>query len=373
MKSPLANWLGRPIVDAEDQHDLERRAAIHEFGSKMPRHEAEARAYEDYVRDRRLDAAAHHLAGVKAAQASGNMDEARKHGVLYELHMKALDLNPHGPVPPEVSSKLNGKDAPQIYRFKAHKGDHFALQDREGEKAEEVKKSELGRELLKKVADDRPSIDVMSKAQKQSAETDPWHMPRDREEAKRAAGNPHLVERGQQVTLRRQYRTGTWDWRESPGTVENVHYDRRGNVFGVTARNEETGKSHFVARVQYGKGVPRWQSMIFHGGSPAERESRALQYVESARREKSLPLNLVRPAYEYSDDYVELAHRPFNVAQLGKSETDPELARETCDYTAWTTKERCKNPRSRKVGDRYLCHHHSDPAAKDEHKAEKQK
>lgn len=210
MKSPTSSWLGRPLADAEDVHDLETRAAIGEFHGKLPRHEAESKAYEEYVKDKRLEACAHHLAGVKAAHGAGDMDQARRHGMMYDLHMKALDLNPHEGVPPEVTARLNAEGRDPIYRFKAHRGDVFALQDHEAAKSDEVKKSEDGVRLLKKVADDRPGLEVLRKA-------------------------------------------------------------------------------------------------------------------------------------------------------------DPELAKESCDYTAKSTKERCKNPRSRLVGNRYLCHWHSDPAAKSDH------
>lgn len=139
---PSPQWLGRPINKDDDTHDLETRAAIHEFSDKLPRHEAEGKAYESYVRDSRLQAAAHHLSGMKAAQGAGQMDEARKHGALYETHLKALGLNPVGPVPHEVQSKVGAPDSEQLYRFKGHGGDRFAIQDHKeaAEKAPEGEK-----------------------------------------------------------------------------------------------------------------------------------------------------------------------------------------------------------------------------------------
>lgn len=124
-----SQWMGRPIIDPEHAHDLETRAAIHEFHNKLPRHKAEERAHLEYVRDQRLTAAAHHLNGMKAAQAVGDMESARQHGMMYELHTKALGLDPLQPPSAEITSKLRGEVAPKVYRFKAHKGDLYALPD----------------------------------------------------------------------------------------------------------------------------------------------------------------------------------------------------------------------------------------------------
>lgn len=128
-KAAPAQWLGRTIADQADVPELEHRAAALEFGKKMARPAAEAAAHDDYQKDRRLRAAAHHLQGVKASQGAGQMDEARKHGIMYELHMKKLGFDPHGPVPPEVTAKLGAPDRKSLYRFKAHPSDVFALEE----------------------------------------------------------------------------------------------------------------------------------------------------------------------------------------------------------------------------------------------------
>lgn len=125
-----AQWLGRPILDAAHGNDLEQRAAIHEFGpNRLPRHAAEEQAHKEYVREQRLTAAAHHLNGMKAAQAVGDMESARQHGMMYELHTKACGLDPMAPPSHEVTSKLRGETPPKVYRFKAHNGDLYALHD----------------------------------------------------------------------------------------------------------------------------------------------------------------------------------------------------------------------------------------------------
>ncbi len=135
-------WMGRPISKDEDVHDLETRAAIHEFGDKLPRQEAEEKAYGNYLRDRRLEGAAHHLAGMKAAQGAGQMDEARRHGDFYSLHLKALGLNPVGPVPPEVQAKLSQPNAEKLYRFRGHNADQFAVGESEPPKEQGLEKAE---------------------------------------------------------------------------------------------------------------------------------------------------------------------------------------------------------------------------------------
>jgi hypothetical protein len=118
-------WLGRPILDEDHVQDLETNAAINEFHRKMPRAQAEQRAYEDYVQEQRARAAAYHLAGMKAAMAAGNREDARKHWALYDLHLKALGKESVGAVPPEVQKWM--EDQKPVYRFKAHKGDMYVL------------------------------------------------------------------------------------------------------------------------------------------------------------------------------------------------------------------------------------------------------
>jgi len=122
-------WLGRPIISPEHSQGLELSAAANEFDKGMSRHDAEEKAHNDYVRDQRLRAAAHHLSGIKAAQGSGDFAEAGKHGAMYELHLKALGLDPMGPVPDEVQAKLGEPDRKKIYGFKPHAGDLFAISE----------------------------------------------------------------------------------------------------------------------------------------------------------------------------------------------------------------------------------------------------
>lgn len=145
VKEGAPSWLGRPVLDPSHHGDLEQRAAINEFQHKMPRAQAEAKAHEEYVKDHRQRAAAHHLQGMRAAGALGNKDDAHKHWLLYDMHMKALGLESVGPVPPEVQKHTEAQGQKPLYRFKAHKGDVYALQDHKKSQEQEVQKSELSK------------------------------------------------------------------------------------------------------------------------------------------------------------------------------------------------------------------------------------
>lgn len=130
-KTP-ALWLGRfPMVDPEHEKDLEQRAAIHEFGGKMPRHIAEQQAHDDYRHDQLVEAAAHHLVGLRAAHAAGATDHAVKHGAMYVMALRALGHDNTIDPPEEVHSKAKHTPA-EVYRFRAHDGDAFSIRTHEG-------------------------------------------------------------------------------------------------------------------------------------------------------------------------------------------------------------------------------------------------
>jgi hypothetical protein len=120
-------WQGKyAIVDADHVHNLETMAAINEFAHKMPRHEAEEAAHKQYMREQLIEAAAHHLSGIKAAQGAGDTESIKKHGLMYQLAMKGLGHDPMGEPPSEVTEHM--KHQPQnVYKFKAHPADAFAM------------------------------------------------------------------------------------------------------------------------------------------------------------------------------------------------------------------------------------------------------
>jgi hypothetical protein len=128
-------WLNKfPVVDADHVAGLEQDAAIHEFGHKMPRHEAEARAHAEYRTAQLEEAAAHHLVGLTAAHAAGASEDAKKHAAVYGVALKALGHDDVMNPPPGVASKAKHTPAP-VYKFKAHKGDAFALPETKDEPA----------------------------------------------------------------------------------------------------------------------------------------------------------------------------------------------------------------------------------------------
>lgn len=120
-------WQGKyPIVDADHVHGLETAAAINEFSHKMPRHEAEEKAHGQYIREQLVGAAAHHLAGIRAAQGAGDVESVKKHGLMYQLAMRSLGHNPMEEPPAEVLNHKN-HELQNVYRFKAHPADAFAM------------------------------------------------------------------------------------------------------------------------------------------------------------------------------------------------------------------------------------------------------
>jgi hypothetical protein len=128
-------WQGKyPVLDTTDisgarphEDDLEMRAAINEHHHKLPRHEAEAKAYADYRREQVVTAAAHHYVGIKASAAAGNKEAARKHGLMYLFALKQLGHNDPVRPPEEVMEKIKNTPSDEIGRFKAHKGDVFTV------------------------------------------------------------------------------------------------------------------------------------------------------------------------------------------------------------------------------------------------------
>jgi hypothetical protein len=118
----------RYVLSDQDVPELEREAAVNEFIQKRPREEAESAAYTSYRRKHHIQAAAHHLAMMKAAAASGSHKEAKKHSLVYGLHLQELGLDPNDHnVPQEIQDIMSDPKANPGLRFQAHKGDAFLL------------------------------------------------------------------------------------------------------------------------------------------------------------------------------------------------------------------------------------------------------
>jgi hypothetical protein len=123
-------WKDKPISDPSHIHDLEQRAALHEFEHKLPKEAAEAKAHEEYKRLQHVKAAASHFAGMKAAKATGDQEEVRKHHAMYVMHLQHLGHDPMDAVPKEVEHHMGEfKDKP-FYRFQPHNADGFLFQDK---------------------------------------------------------------------------------------------------------------------------------------------------------------------------------------------------------------------------------------------------
>ncbi len=133
--SQMPMWQGKyPILDTSDaastrpqEDDLEMRAAINEHHHKMPRHVAEEKAYADYRREQIVNTAAHHYNGMKASAAVGQMDHAKKHGVMYLLALKQLGHKDPVRPPEEVLERAKNTPSESIGRFKAHKADVYTM------------------------------------------------------------------------------------------------------------------------------------------------------------------------------------------------------------------------------------------------------
>lgn len=122
-----SNWLGRHTLSDEHGKELEQKAAHHEFGGKLPRDEAEQKAYDDYKRNHHLEGAAHHLHGLRNAANLGERGDGAKHSAMLKMHLKALGFNPHDVPPPEVLEKMSDKPWTGFTNhpadeFVAHKG-----------------------------------------------------------------------------------------------------------------------------------------------------------------------------------------------------------------------------------------------------------
>lgn len=120
-------WRGRKILNQDHIPDLEHGSALYEFEQGFPRSDAEERSYKDYRTKHHREAAAHHLRGLRAAQASGDIEEAHKHGVVYGLHMNELGYDPMDAVPDDIKALAEGDKLKTQYRFKTHGSDDFLL------------------------------------------------------------------------------------------------------------------------------------------------------------------------------------------------------------------------------------------------------
>lgn len=137
----------RYVLDPDDVGGLEREAGVHEFIGGKPQAEAEEAAYQDYTRKNHMEAAAHHLTMMKAAQANGKYNDAHRHKLIYDMHLKSLGIESEdGKVPSEIDQFMQNPDAPRIIKYKPHKADAL-LENREEEDMKPLSKHEIGHAL----------------------------------------------------------------------------------------------------------------------------------------------------------------------------------------------------------------------------------
>lgn len=137
-----AKWMDKNILHEDHAKDLETAAAHHEFHGKLSRQDAEAKAHTDYKRNNHLEAAAHHLHGLRAAASLGEREDGAKHNALYVMHLKAAGENHRASPSQEVLSKIPTK---AWTGFKNHKGDAL-LGDASLDKAEKILYKQLVKE-----------------------------------------------------------------------------------------------------------------------------------------------------------------------------------------------------------------------------------
>jgi len=124
LKSDAAEWRSRPVLRAEDVQDLDHAAAARSLSSGSAQ-EGERQAYEEYSRQQRLDAMAHHFRQAGEAQKRGDRPTSDRHMLAYAGHARALGIDPAGHPPPEVGERIRqlaGKRA----AFRGHPADRLA-------------------------------------------------------------------------------------------------------------------------------------------------------------------------------------------------------------------------------------------------------
>lgn len=73
-------------------------------------------------------AAAHHLAGVRAAHAAGDRDAASSHGVMYGVLAKTLGFSPTGEPPEDVAAMARDPRQVRVTEFRPHGSDALVLE-----------------------------------------------------------------------------------------------------------------------------------------------------------------------------------------------------------------------------------------------------
>lgn len=121
----MFDWYGKKVLKQSDVDGLELSAAHKEFVEGASREDAEEAAYQEYTQKQHQAAAAHHLRGMRAAQASGDLSEAALHGEGYYRHMHALGHDPIEQVPDDIKNLVESEEKTKHYKFKPHAADNL--------------------------------------------------------------------------------------------------------------------------------------------------------------------------------------------------------------------------------------------------------
>lgn len=124
LKSDAAEWRSRPVLRAEDAQDLDHAAAARSLSSGSAQ-EGERQAYEEYSRQQRLDAMAHHFRQAGEAQKRGDRPTSERHMLAYAGHARALGIDPAGHPPPEVGERIRQLAGKRV-AFRGHPADRLA-------------------------------------------------------------------------------------------------------------------------------------------------------------------------------------------------------------------------------------------------------
>jgi hypothetical protein len=120
----MNKWLDKyAVLDEAHIPGLESDAAINEFHHKMDRPASEAASHANYSKKHHLQSAAHHYAGLKAAEASNNREAALEHGYKLAIHRAALGEDHMSPVSDEIKSLAQTNFTPKTYSYQGHPGD----------------------------------------------------------------------------------------------------------------------------------------------------------------------------------------------------------------------------------------------------------
>lgn len=107
----MLKWLNKyEILSPDDEHDLERSAAVNEFHKGLSRDESEQVAYNNYRQQQFLKAAAFHLDGMDVAKSNGKTEEQNRHYLMYMQLCKAVGIDGSSAVSPAIQAFRGTQD-----------------------------------------------------------------------------------------------------------------------------------------------------------------------------------------------------------------------------------------------------------------------